>query len=105
VSENKSKSQRGSIFVDVEAKAQKHDTFCRVSDNVIDQIRAGDLAKICTGGERFWVIVTSIDADLLHGQASNHLHRTEQHGLKHGDFVSFERRHILDVDKQRVAVA
>ena len=98
--------QESPVFVDAQAKAQEHpDTFGRVSEELIDQTRAGDLVKICTGGERFWVVVTSVAGIVLHGQISNHLHRTDQHGLKHGDFVSFERRHVYDVDQQRVSVA
>jgi len=90
------------VFVDAKAKAQEHPgTFERVGENVINHTKAGDLAKVCTGHERFWVFVTSITGDVFRGQINNHLHRVDQHGLKHGDFVSFERRHIYDVDKQR----
>ena len=98
--------QDNPVFVDAQAKAREHpSTFWRVSEDVIDHAKAGDLAKICTGQERFWVIVTSIAGDVFSGQIDNHLYRTNQHGLKHGDFVSFERRHVYDLDKQRVSVA
>ncbi len=98
--------QESPVFVDARAKAQEHpDTFERVSETVIDHTRPGDLVKICTGGERFWVIVTSVAGDVFHGQISNHLLRTDQHGLQHGDFVSFERRHVYGLDQRRVSVA
>ena len=98
--------QENPSFIDAQAQAQEHpDTYWRVSEDVIDHAKPGDLAKVCTGHERFWVIVTSLAGDVFRGQISNYLHNTDQHGLKHGDFVSFERRHILDVDKQRVSVA
>ena len=98
--------QESLVFVDARAQSRENpDMFERVAEDVIDSVSAGDLAKICAKGERFWVIVTSVAGDVLRGQISNYLHRTDQHGLKHEGFVTFERRHIYDVDKRCVAVA
>lgn len=56
-------------------------------------------------GERFWVRVTSATTGLLSGaivqligEVTNELVYTHIHGLKEGDLVRFEPRHVLEID-------
>ncbi len=52
------------------------------------------LVKIAFGGERFWVIVTSIRKGRVNGIIDNKLLNPK---LKYGDLISFSVRDILDI--------
>ena len=58
----------------------------------------GQCAKVCVGGERFWVKVTLTDAKGRYaGQVDNALSGLGHHGLNYGDVVAFEAKHVLDI--------
>ncbi len=75
------------------------------SDRV--SLRPGDVAKICVQfkgdpkyrGERFWVLISSNNDGAYIGTVDNDLVHTEHHGLKNGDVVSFDYRHIYDLER------
>jgi len=69
-------------------------TFEVPTDQEIDQLNVGDNIKVSLGKERFWILITKkkrdknfvgiVDNDVL------------QPGLKCGDVVTVERRHIYN---------
>jgi hypothetical protein len=68
-------------------------------------LRPGDVAKICVqfeevggySGERFWVLILESHDGVYTGTLDNELEHTGQHGLKNGDTVTFDYRHIYDL--------
>ncbi|QIF04149.1 hypothetical protein [Roseimicrobium sp. ORNL1] len=68
----------------------------------------GDYAKVCVEfsdhkgytGERFWVRVTSAEPGQYRGVVDNDLEHTEAHGLRYGDLIAFDYRHIFDLAHQ-----
>ncbi len=88
-------------FVDARQKAREHpDTYHVVSVCEQASLKPGDLVKVSTCGERFWAEVQSIDGDTITGQITNHL-VLEEYGLKFGDVITFEKRHIHDTEAQQ----
>jgi hypothetical protein len=73
------------------------DTFAAPGQAELDSVEAGSYVKVCVEGERFWVAVTAVDGDSVTGHVSNDLQRTDVHGLRDGDDVTFEKCHIYDV--------
>jgi len=79
------------------------------------QLKVGDSAKICAvfgesegiTGERFWVIITAVEAETgrYQGMVNNCLIHSASHGLYFRDLVAFEHRHIYDVVLQAEAAA
>lgn len=70
-------------------------------------LKVGDVAKVCMrfkghkqcGGERFWILITSSDNGIYAGTVDNTLNYTEFHGLKNGDIIAFDYRHIYDYER------
>lgn len=82
-------------FEDAQALALAHpSTFEAPSPEVLAGLQVGHFVKVCVGRERFWVKLTALDGDRLTGHVDNDLVRTDQHGLRCGDVVQFERRHV-----------
>lgn len=64
----------------------------------INAIKPGDFAKICTGDERFWVMITQLKEDgKIVGKIDNHLLFTDNHNLSFGDYVSFYPENIFAI--------
>ena len=57
-------------------------------------LETGCFVKVSTGGERFWVELTSIDGDVLYGRLDNDLTRTGTHGLECDDLVGFRMENV-----------
>ncbi len=53
--------------------------------------------KVCTGDERFWVEVTNSDGNTITGTVNNDLVRTNIHGLKYGDEITFNIENIYQL--------
>ncbi len=88
-------------FVDAPQKAREHpETYYVVSICELASLKPGDLVKVSTCGERFWAKVQSIDGDTITGQITNYL-ALEEHGLKFGDIITLEKRHIHDTEAQQ----
>lgn len=63
----------------------------------INGVMAGAFVKVHAPGESFWVLVTSINGAQINGVVDNNLMATDRHGLKVGDPVTLEYRHVIDV--------
>lgn len=57
----------------------------------------GQRAEDNTNGERFWVTVHDVRGSYVAGVIDNDLVYGLHHGLKYGDFLRFEKRHVLNV--------
>lgn len=78
------------------------DTFAAPDQTELDSVVVGSSVKVCVERERFWVAVTAVEGDSVTGRVSNDLVRTAVHGLRDGDSVTFEKRHIFGVhDEER----
>ncbi len=74
-------------------------TFRLPSDEATAALQVGDRVKVIlepsTGiAERVWVVVTQVDAGLVGTLRSDPV---ELHGMRAGDRVPFERRHVLAI--------
>jgi hypothetical protein len=54
--------------------------------------------EIPCSGERFWVELTSISGSKLTGKIVDVLFWVGVHGVDKGDTLSFEKKHVLDID-------
>ena len=102
----------GITIVDAQKRNRQNPiTYPIPTDEQKHSIQKGDLVKIAVegfhvhisdkkaiDGERFWVSVERIRKQQLRGIVANDLHFTQQHGLRAGDSVSFEFRHIIDIE-------
>jgi hypothetical protein len=60
----------------------------------------GDVVKIRRGDkntEKFWVIVNLAGKETCFGTVDSSLLLTDEHGLKYGDTVKFERSEVVEV--------
>jgi hypothetical protein len=70
-------------------------------------LQVGDVAKVCIRfeghpehqGERFWVLIKTSTDGVYTGTVDNELDHTALHGLKSGDPISFDYRHIYDFER------
>jgi hypothetical protein len=62
-------------------------------------IKPGDSVKVCAEGERFWATVNQHTSGLIIATVDNDLTNTEAHGLRLGDTITVERRHIYQILK------
>jgi hypothetical protein len=95
-------------FTDGEERNRQHpDTFPIPTTAQKQALQIGESVQIGVeglqhsrpiAGERFWVRLTSVEGDTYSGTVRNDLAFSEEHGVKHGDLLTFEARHILDVD-------
>ena len=85
-------------FVDAQAMSQKHpETFQAPLMEELDAITEGMHVKVCASDERFWCFVEKINADRITAIVDNELLGTEAHGLKYGDTVEFDKRHVYQI--------
>lgn len=63
----------------------------------IEHLQPGDFVKIRREGERFWLIVQSIEGESITAVVNNNLVFTDKHGLQVGDVVKFDRADVLDI--------
>lgn len=85
-------------FVDAQEMAKKHpETFIAPSEADLAQIKEGMHVKVSAANERFWCLVEAIDQDRITATVDNEVLGTPAHGLKYGDTVEFEKRHIYQI--------
>lgn len=85
-------------FIDAQEIGLLHpDTFQAPNIEALNAIEPGVNVKVCTGGERFWVIVTEVNGDEFTAEVNNVLGFTLNHGLSCGDTIKAEKRHVYDV--------
>ena len=87
---------RGKItYVDAQAMAVKHPkTFEVPSTEELASIEPGCFVKVCTGRERFWVLVTKIRGNIVTGKVDNKLFTVP---LRLGQSISFDKKNIYSV--------
>jgi molybdopterin converting factor small subunit len=84
-------------FVDAQEMNRQHpDTFDVPTAEELKALRPGMYVKVCACNERFWVLVTGRDETGIVGIVNNDLVSTD-HGLKDGDVVHFQERHIYSI--------
>jgi len=97
-------------FLDGEQRDEQYpDDFPIPSKEEKDALEIGDWVKVgledypteqLLKGERFWVELTAIDGLRLTGTVINDLEFADDHGVDYGDTLSFEMRHVIDIDPQ-----
>lgn len=81
-------------FVDAQKMAARYRSFHAPSDDLIS-LRPGDFVKVCSGGERFWVVLTKImPGHMLQGKVNNDITHP---GLRRGDVIQFSTANVFDV--------
>lgn len=101
---NKNKRRKRAIkyeFRDAQQMAKDYpETFEAPPISHIEALRQGDHVKVCSHGERFWVMV--IDNDVTNqrivGSAANLLLFSSDHGVGLGDVIEVEYRHVYDTE-------
>jgi hypothetical protein len=85
-------------YLDAQEQAAKTpETFYAPSAEELGALGAGSLVKVCTGAERFWTIIETLEGDTITAKIDNELTRTDIHGLKCDDLIQFEKRHIYQI--------
>jgi hypothetical protein len=85
-------------FMDAQAMHNSHpDRFEAPTLEELAGIKTGDTVKVCTAGERFWTTVISVNGETITASVDNDLVNTRIHGLKFGDSITFEKRHIYAI--------
>jgi hypothetical protein len=78
--------------------AKCSDKFYAPTISDLLQIRKGSQVKVCTGNERFWVVITKVNHDgSLTGEVNNYLNPEGSHRLDYGSVITFETKHIYDI--------
>lgn len=74
------------------------ETFEAPTVEQLMKVKVGTSVKVCIADlERPWVTVTEITGDKIRGILDNELVFTGQHGLRLGDYITFEKRHIYQI--------
>ena len=76
----------------VEMNKKYPDTFTLPD---LTSVKIGSYVKVCLNDERFWVLVTGMDEQVITGRVANDLIIAP---LKYHDKIWFEFRHIYAVD-------
>lgn len=85
-------------FADAQAMRIKHPaTFYAPSKEDLDNIKDGDFVKVSVNNERFWVIVTNVNGDVVTGTIDNDLLQKQ---LKYKDIIEFPKNCIYDIDNE-----
>lgn len=85
-------------FIDAQRMAQEYpDSFQVPSQEELQALAVGDHAKVCTGGERFWVLVTGVDGSGVEGTVDSDLICGHVHNLKLGDKIKFGLHHVYSI--------
>lgn len=82
-------------FLNAQEMAKLHPaTFEAPTTEDLEKVKVGDYVKVSTGDERFWVEVTKVDGSKISGEINNDLVCTDNHGLKCGDKIEFNKECI-----------
>lgn len=85
-------------FTDAQEKYRKHpETFDAPTEKELDKVEVGGIVKVCLDHERFWTIVKEVEGNRIKAEVNNDLLFTDKHGLRCGDIISFEKRHIYSI--------
>ena len=85
-------------WVDVTQRMEQYSgVFDIPTKQNLDGLVAGDSVKISNGFERFFVRVTSIEGDTIHGRVENHL--VGKYDYDYNDIVRFEKRNVFAIKR------
>ncbi len=85
-------------FVDAQEMHKNNpETFYAPDNEKLENLKKGDIVKVSTGGERFWCIIDEIKQGSITATIDNNLVGTDEHGLKYGDSITFESKHIFNI--------
>lgn len=73
------------------------DTFYCPDDESLDSIKVNSVVKVATYQERFWVVVSKVDEEIIQGYVNNDLVYTKKHGLICGRLVELRKCNVLDI--------
>jgi len=76
---------------------QYPETFDVPSDTELNNLKSGDLVKICVNRERFWVEIISINQDKILTRIDNDLIFTDEHGLSLNDELTISKHNIYSI--------
>jgi|LakMenEpi03Aug12_release.lakeMendotaPanAssembly.Ray.scaffolds.fasta_scaffold3486103_1 hypothetical protein len=76
---------------------QYPDTFYVPSDSELDNLKVGDIVKVCVNRERFWVEIICFDDKKISTRIDNQLIFTDEHGLSLNDHLVINKENILDI--------
>ncbi len=101
---------KGFALMDAQARHAEHPTSFAVPFAwEIAGVRRGDYVKVAVeaegeggSGERFWTWLVERRGDAFTALVSNHLICTDEHGLALGDRITFQARHVLEVQAMEV---
>lgn len=102
----KAPMRAGFSLVDGQARhRERPDSFAIPFGHEVAALRPGDYCKVAVepengrdhGGERFWCWIVERRGDRVTALVSNHLILSCEHGLSLGDRITFQARHVLDV--------
>ena len=89
-------------FVDAQKVKKQHPkTFQAPTLEELNKIHPEDFIKVCTGGERFWLEVVTVDGEKITGRIDNDLVNGFRHGLFFDDMVEVEKRNVYNIEKAK----
>ncbi len=92
--------EQNELFLDAHALSILYpDTFEAPTNEELQAIKVGDIIKVSTGEERFWVIVEQVHqpSRTIIGKVDNDLLFTGEHGLSYADEVVFGFQNVYDI--------
>lgn len=86
-------------LIDAQQMHKEHpESFSAPSDAELDNIKLGDIVKVCDSKERFWTKVQSVNNDKITATIDNDLlGMSDKHNCNYGDSIVFEKRHIYAI--------
>lgn len=88
------------ILIDVEKIESPRGSTYGMRLELLAALRTGDLVKVSTGHERFWLVVLRQEnIEIFVGRVDNELVATEHHGLVAGDEIYFCPHNVWDVSR------
>jgi hypothetical protein len=82
-------------LIDAQAMAQQHPALRAPSLSELARVASCDVVKVCRNRERFWVLVTEVEGQVVTGTVNNRLVWNDD--LTEDQTVQFEKRHIFAV--------
>lgn len=84
--------------VDAQQMHKDHpDTFFAPKRFDLDRICKEGHVQVCVGRERFWVTVKKVVGEMVEGVINNELVLSEEHHLRFGDDVRFQKKNVYKI--------
>lgn len=85
-------------FTNAQEMAKKYpETFKAPTLNQLNNLKVGNLVKVCVEPERFWTFILEINGDEIKAQIDNRLIFTGEHYLKYKDVITFNKNNIYQI--------